>query len=266
MGCSLAQMLPFLIMVGFIGLVVGWFLRGGCKQKIFVNDRNWDSKLTDINNRLEKKAKGIAREKDNEIEKKNKKISELQSELDILRDKASRLDADWSEKYIKLKSGYDLLLMENKGCESSIQNQESDCDNKIAALNKELKASKNKIKELNALLASSKKDFDEKIDTSPVPKLLKEPKDGKKDNLTLIKGIGRVLEDRLNSLGIFHFEQIALWTQTQSDWMDAKMSFPGRIKREKWIEQAIKLADGVETEFSKRVKKGDVPSSNKEII
>ena len=264
MGCTLAQILPFLMMVGFIGLVIGWLLRGGCKQRILVNDRNWDLKLIDINNRLEKKAKDIAREKDSELEQKNKKISELQSKINILRNKSAQLDSDWAEKYIKLKSGYDLLLIENKGCESSIQNQESECETKVATLNEELKASTNKIKELKTLLASSKKDEDnEKIEMSSIPVLLKEPKGGKKDNLTLIKGIGKVLEDRLNSLGIFHFKQIVLWTQIQVEWMDTKMSFPGRIKRERWIEQARKLADGAETEFSKRVKKGDVPSSKK---
>ncbi len=264
MGCSLAQILPFLMIVGFVGLVIGWLLRGGCKQKIFVNDRNWDLKLIDINNRLEKKANDIAKEKDNELKQKNKKISELQSKVDILRDKANHIDSDWIEKYTKLKSGYDLLLIENKGCESSMQDQECECEDKVEMLNKELKSSRNKIKELNALLTSLKKDkYNEEAEISPIPVLLKEPKNGKKDNLTLIKGIGIVLEDRLNSLGIFHFEQIAFWTQTQADWMDAKMSFPGRIKREKWIEQAKKLADGAETEFSRRVKKGDVPSSKK---
>jgi len=39
------------------------------------------------------------------------------------------------------------------------------------------------------------------------------------------------------------------------------MSFPGRIEREDWIAQAKTLATGGETEFSKRVDSGDVPSS-----
>ncbi len=264
MGCTLAQILPFLMIVGFVGLVIGWLLRGGCEQKILVNDKNWNLKLIDINNRLEKKAKAIAKEKDSELKQKNKKISELQSKVDILRDKANHIDSDWIEKYTKLKSGYDLLLIENKGCESSMQDQEDKYENAIAILNRKLKDSKSKIKELNALLDSSKKDKNpDVVDISPVPKLLKEPVNGKKDNLTLIKGIGIVLENKLNDLGIFHFSQIASWTQTQIDWMDLKVPFPGRIKREKWVEQAKKLADGDETEFSKRVKKGDVPSSKK---
>ena len=40
-----------------------------------------------------------------------------------------------------------------------------------------------------------------------------------------------------------------------------RLSFPGRIQREDWIGQAVALASGDETEFSKRVDKGEVDSS-----
>ena len=39
------------------------------------------------------------------------------------------------------------------------------------------------------------------------------PRGGKADKLTLIKGIGPVNEKKLNEHGIFHFDQIAAWTQ-----------------------------------------------------
>jgi len=96
------------------------------------------------------------------------------------------------------------------------------------------------------------------------PVLLREAKDGKKDNLTLIKGIGKVLEARLNHLGVFHFEQIASWSKSEQTWIDKYMSFPGRVEREAWVQQAQKLLNGIETEFAKRVKRGDVPSSKQE--
>ena len=83
-----------------------------------------------------------------------------------------------------------------------------------------------------------------------------------KENLTLIKGVGRVLEMNLNRLGVYHFNQISSWTNEQQVWVDEKMGLLGRIKREDWVEQAKSLALGVETEFSQRVKNGDVPSSN----
>jgi len=62
-------------------------------------------------------------------------------------------------------------------------------------------------------------------------------------------------------LGIFHFEQIASWTKAEQAWIDKYMSFPGRVEREEWVKQAKKLLKGIETEFAKRVKSGDVPTS-----
>ncbi|MCA8900420.1 MAG: NADH-quinone oxidoreductase subunit NuoE [Hyphomonas sp.] len=81
------------------------------------------------------------------------------------------------------------------------------------------------------------------------------------DDLKRIKGIGPKNEDALNELGIFTFKQIAEWTPANVDWVEDFMSFPGRIEREDWIAQAKTLATGGQTEFSKRVDAGDVPSS-----
>jgi hypothetical protein len=39
------------------------------------------------------------------------------------------------------------------------------------------------------------------------------------------------------------------------------LAFSGRIDREKWIEQARALADGQETEFSRRAAAGKVATS-----
>jgi len=95
------------------------------------------------------------------------------------------------------------------------------------------------------------------------PLFLTEAKDGKADNLCRIKGIGRVIEEKLHNLGVFHFEQIASWTEKETAWVDEHLSFKGRILREDWIGQAKILASGKETEFSKRVDKGEVQSSKK---
>ncbi|MAU67619.1 NADH-quinone oxidoreductase subunit NuoE [Hyphomonas sp.] len=84
------------------------------------------------------------------------------------------------------------------------------------------------------------------------------------DDLKRIKGIGPKNEDALNELGIYTFKQIAEWTPENVDWVEDFMSFPGRIEREDWITQAKTLAEGGETEFSKRVDAGDVPSSQED--
>lgn len=84
---------------------------------------------------------------------------------------------------------------------------------------------------------------------------------GKPDDLKRIKGIGPKNEQALNALGIYTFAQISEWTPSNISWVEGYLSFPGRIEREDWINQAKLLAAGAETEFSKRVDAGEVESS-----
>ncbi len=74
------------------------------------------------------------------------------------------------------------------------------------------------------------------------PPLLSAPREGQKDNLQLIKGVGKVLEKLLNDTGIYHFDQIANLTKEEIKWLDNSMAFPGRIEREEWVSQAKALS------------------------
>ena len=78
------------------------------------------------------------------------------------------------------------------------------------------------------------------------------------DDLKELKGVGPALEKKLHDAGVTSFAQIAAWGPDDIAEMDDKLSFKGRIERDGWIEQATKLAAGEATEFSKKVKKGDV--------
>lgn len=62
------------------------------------------------------------------------------------------------------------------------------------------------------------------------------------DDLTKIKGIGPVLREKLNKLGINSFRQIADFTPDDIARVDAVLDFPGRIEREQWVEQARDFA------------------------
>ncbi len=103
----------------------------------------------------------------------------------------------------------------------------------------------------------------EKEEVGEKPSLLSAPREGGKDNLQLIKGVGKVLEKVLNDTGIYHFDQIANLSKEEISWLDNSMSFPGRIEREEWVAQAKDLAAGVQTEFAARVERGEVSSSKK---
>ncbi len=81
------------------------------------------------------------------------------------------------------------------------------------------------------------------------------------NDLKRIRGIGVLIEKRLNALGISSYEQIANWTVGDIDRISQTLDFKGRIERENWVEQARILSSGGQTEFSRRVDKGDVESS-----
>jgi len=76
------------------------------------------------------------------------------------------------------------------------------------------------------------------------PAGLPEPRAGVPDNLQRIWGIGKRNEALLNSLGIYHFGQIASWTPAEARWVASRLTFPERLERDNWIGQAIVLATG----------------------
>ncbi|MEM9794535.1 MAG: hypothetical protein AAF848_16455 [Pseudomonadota bacterium] len=91
------------------------------------------------------------------------------------------------------------------------------------------------------------------------PEGLTQARNNSADDLKRIKGIGPKLEILCNSLGFYHFDQIAAWTDAEVAWVDANLKgFKGRVTRDKWVVQAGLLADGGETVFSRKVDKGDV--------
>lgn len=62
------------------------------------------------------------------------------------------------------------------------------------------------------------------------------------DDLTAIKGVGKVIEKRLHELGIKTFGQIAALTAEEVHKINEAIEFPGRVERENWVEQARALA------------------------
>ncbi len=63
-----------------------------------------------------------------------------------------------------------------------------------------------------------------------------------RDDLTQIKGIGPALKNQLYGMNITSFRQIAAFNQDDIARVGEELNFPGRIEREKWVEQAQTLA------------------------
>jgi NADH-quinone oxidoreductase subunit E len=76
------------------------------------------------------------------------------------------------------------------------------------------------------------------------PAGLEAARDGGPDDLKRIKGVGPKLEKLLHSLGFFHFDQVAAWTDTELKWVDDNLEgFKGRASRDQWVAQARDLAN-----------------------
>jgi len=77
------------------------------------------------------------------------------------------------------------------------------------------------------------------------PRGLKAPRKAGADDLKIIKGIGPKLEALLHSLGFYHFDQLAGWTEAELAWVDDNLDgFKGRAVREDWVGQARALIGG----------------------
>lgn len=93
----------------------------------------------------------------------------------------------------------------------------------------------------------------------PAAKPKKKAKAPDVDNLKEIKGVGPALENLLHENGITSFAQIAAWTDADIDhYAELIGRMGGRIRSDDWVAQARVLARGDETEFSRRVDKGEV--------
>ena len=77
------------------------------------------------------------------------------------------------------------------------------------------------------------------------PEALDAPRDNAADDLKRIKGVGPKLEKLLHSLGIFHFDQIAAWSDRELAWIDDNLEgFKGRASRDEWVAQAKAFVSG----------------------
>ena len=123
-----------------------------------------------------------------------------------------------------------------------------------------LRAEVNRLRVFNASLEDDLKELKEKemVVTSEAPGLngpanqqstefvksigVKEATSEEKDDLKQISGVGPFIEEKLNRLGIYTFEQIASLTGEQAEQINHAIEFfPGRIQRDDWVTQAREL-------------------------
>ena len=167
---------------------------------------------------------------------KSKKAEKLHSKLDDLEEQVADLRANADGAGEKVKARVERLSEE------------------IASVGGKTKKAK-KAKKAKAKAKAAPKAAPKAAAAKPAPKAatapvtdenggIKKPL-GKIDDLKLIKGVGAVLEQRLNDAGIYHFWQIAKLRKAQMESLEGMLRFPGRMTRDNWKAQARALAKTV---------------------
>lgn len=83
-------------------------------------------------------------------------------------------------------------------------------------------------------------------------------REGRADDLKIIKGVGPKLEELCHSLGYYHFDQIAAWTDAEIAWVDDNLEgFKGRVSRDRWVPQAKAILAHGKDEFLRRLDAGE---------
>ena len=146
--------------------------------------------------------------------------------------------------------GITTLRSENKALKAALAAKHSapDLGARLAELERDLSARDLRITRLESELAKARALATRVVPAlptteTPATKAAAEPPlNG--DDLTRIKGIGKVLSGKLNGLGITTFRQIADFTDEDVTRLNRDLKLPGRIERERWIEQARSFLEG----------------------
>jgi small subunit ribosomal protein S1 len=98
------------------------------------------------------------------------------------------------------------------------------------------KAKKEEVKEFSAEEAIEK--------TKSLISTLGEASADNADDLKKVSGIGPVYEKKLNSIGIYTWEQLSKLDADGIEILETLTKYPGRVERDNWIGQAKELANG----------------------
>ncbi|MDB2335325.1 hypothetical protein N9V31_01215, partial [Candidatus Poseidonia alphae] len=124
---------------------------------------------------------------------------------------------------------------EAKAAEEKAAKEAKDADAKAA---KEAKAAEEKPASKEVKKKEELKRVQERSETIDFS-ILGTAKASEKDDLQVMKGIGPFIEEKLNALGIYTYLQVSKMTsKLETDVNEAIEFFPGRVKRDQWVNQA----------------------------
>jgi predicted flap endonuclease-1-like 5' DNA nuclease len=172
-------------------------------------------------------------------------------ESEVVRAAACARDRAREEKEI-MEDRLARLMLEHEKCRDTIAATEARLkkhDAAIEAVKQERDAAieardaeaagARKLKELTEQLEWS---IEERKREEGAPSWLDKADGFNRDDLTAIRGLGNVLELRLNRLGIYRYRQLARMTTENTKWVASRIRvLGGRIVRDRWAQQARRM-------------------------
>lgn len=73
-------------------------------------------------------------------------------------------------------------------------------------------------------------------ETAKPGNLLSAPRDGQADDLTALNGVGPAMQTKMNEAGVYHFDQIAAWTEAEAEYMADQLGAASKMAG--WVEDA----------------------------
>ncbi|MFK8052267.1 MAG: hypothetical protein AB8F65_04795 [Woeseiaceae bacterium] len=212
-----SPLLILLLTLGFFaGIWVGWLVHGERRQRADVV-------------RLERQTEQVQ-----SLESSNARLQRQLQELHIrIRDSADQHHRQ--QKQLKTsREALDEQLAMNRSAKKTVE--------RAKELLRQGKQERQLLKrQLKMLIRRTKQRRDGTVDEATTTATLPTPQP-----LTIrsVKGIGPALAKRLEKLGITELEQLAEMDQDAIDELDQQLRFPGRIRRDRWVEQARDLIAG----------------------
>ena len=182
----------------------------------------------------------------------NLKIKSLETELDEAEQRRNNLSEEIELLKTELKKETSNDNADDKKLKFA-NTRISVLEGKVAGLNHQLTNTELALENASAAIAASFKDDttaaeqENPNNVNDIPVATIFDKIGtatlaEKDDLTQIDGIGTFLENKLNELGVYTYEQIARFDDTITSIVTNKIAFfPGRIEQDQWVEQAQSL-------------------------
>ena len=209
--------LPQLLIGMLVGLVAGaaaaWSLYSMRDRQRQRNQEAYEAEVV--------RAAGCARDRAHE-------------ELEQTEERTARLQ----EEHSRCEAKIDGLVKQLRNREATVETLETDLADARTANDERTEH----VRSLEARIDELETSIEERDQRDGTPGWLSAGPDGATDDLTAIRGLGPVLEERLNALGIYRYRQLAQMTPENTRWIAMKLQIvPGRVRRDRWAEQAREL-------------------------